>query len=281
MQAQTLLTVELSEAQFNEISKLVKDLCGINLHDGKKELIKARLTKRLRKLHIPSFEQYLEYVRNDTTGSELTAMLDALSTNLTSFFRESDHFEYLAQQVIPRVAINATRTGRRLRIWSAGCSSGEEPYSIAITVNETLSNLKMWDIKILATDISTRMLDRAETGIYDADRIKTVAPQLRNKYFDLVETRPQRLYQVKDNISSLVHISRLNLVAHWPMHGPFDAIFCRNVMIYFDKPTQEDLVSRYWNLLGPEGTLFIGHSESLTGINHQFKYAQPTVYEKS
>lgn len=276
-----LQSAELTEAQFNEISELVKSLCGINLHDGKKELVKARLNKRLRELQLGSFGEYIEYVRNDASGAELTAMLDALSTNLTSFFREADHFEHLAKEVIPRVVSNAEEAGRRLRIWSAGCSSGEEPYSIAITVCERIPDLGRWDAMVLATDISTRMVTRAKLGIYKDDRIKAISPQLRAKYLQCIEARPERTYRVNDSLQAIVHFARLNLMDAWPMRGPFNAIFCRNVMIYFDKPTQGRLIERFWDLLGPGGTLFIGHSESLTGVRHRFRYVRPTVYERS
>ncbi len=271
---------ELTEKQFCEISDMVRGICGINLHDGKKELIKARLTKRLRALNMNCFGEYIEYVKNETDGIELTQMLDALSTNLTSFFREPDHFDHLAGKVIADIAAASERNGRRLRIWSAGCSSGEEPYSLAITVREAISNINDWDAKILATDISTRMLQRAKAGLYGDNRIRTVSPQLRQKYFDCVETRPQRVYKVRQDLQNMIHFARLNLMDPWPMRGSFDAIFCRNVMIYFDKPTQDRLVNRFWDLLRPGGTLFIGHSESLTGTTHKFRYVKPTVYQK-
>ncbi len=271
---------ELTEKQFDEISEMVRGICGINLHDGKKELIKARLSKRLRALGLNCFGEYIEYVKNDTDGIELTQMLDALSTNLTSFFREPDHFDHLANKVVADIVAASARSGRRLRIWSAGCSSGEEPYSLAITVREAISNINEWDAKILATDISTRVLQQARAGLYGDNRIRTVSPQLRSRYFDCVETRPQRVYKVRQDLQSMIHFARLNLMDPWPMRGSFDAIFCRNVMIYFDKPTQDRLVNRFWDLLGPGGTLFIGHSESLTGTSHKFRYVKPTVYQK-
>jgi chemotaxis protein methyltransferase CheR len=207
-------------------------------------------------------------------------MLDALSTNLTSFFRENEHFEYLANHILPRIVNRSEQTGRRLRVWSAGCSSGEEPYSIAVTINEKVPSLRSWDAKILATDISTRVLARAAEGVYNDSRVKTVPPQARAKYFDCIETRPERLYRVAGSIRSLVHFARLNLMNRWPMQGPFDVIFCRNVMIYFDKDTQGKLINRFYDLLAPGGTLFIGHSESLAGVNHKFNYTQPTIYQR-
>lgn len=268
------------EEQFNKISKLVKELCGINLHSGKKELVKDRLSKRLRMLGLSDFRQYTDYIRRDSTGDELTAMLDALSTNLTSFFRDPGHFEYLVKKIIPRLIANAGKTGRSLRIWSAGCSSGEEPYSIAICLCEGIAELKLWDAKILATDISTRMLDRAKEGVYDAEQIKTVPFLSRSKYFQCVQSRPERLYCVNQNVRNLVHLTRLNLIDPWPMREHFDVVFCRNVMIYFDKATQQMLIDRYSDLLSSGGTLFIGHSESLAGVTHRLRYVQPTVYEK-
>ncbi len=280
MPVEMLLSIDLSEAQFNEISNMVKGLCGINLHNGKKELVKARLTKRLRKLHFRDFAEYMAYVRSDTSGAELTAMLDALSTNLTSFYREGEHFEYLSGKVIPHIIAKAGKVTPRLRIWSAGCSSGEEPYTIAIAVSEAFGHLPLMDAKILATDLSTRMLARATRGVYDGERIKAISPHLRAKYFQCVQTRPERLYRVNDRIRALVHFARLNLMDHWPMRGPLDAIFCRNVMIYFEKPMQKMLIGRFSELLAHGGTLFIGHSESLAGVRHQFRYVQPTVYEK-
>ncbi len=270
----------LMEEQFDKISKIVKELCGINLHSGKKELVKDRLSGRLRMLGLSDFRQYTDYIRRDSTGAELVTMLDALSTNLTSFFRDPGHFEYLVKKIIPRLIANAGKTGRSLRIWSAGCSSGEEPYSIAICLAEAIPDLQLWDAKILATDISTAMLDRAKEGVYDAEQIKTVPFLSRSKYFQCVQSRPERLYCVNQNLRNLVHLTRLNLIDPWPMRGAFDAIFCRNVMIYFDKPTQQTLINRYSELLSSGGTLIIGHSESLTGISHRLRYVQPTVYEK-
>jgi chemotaxis protein methyltransferase CheR len=150
-----------------------------------------------------------------------------------------------------------------------------------MTINESIPNIGLWDAKVLATDISSTMLDRAAMGVYDANRVAKLGPKWRTRYFECVELRPKRLYRVKHNVRSLVYFARLNLMEHWPMRGPFDVIFCRNVMIYFDKPTQNELVKRFWEILAPNGTLFIGHSESLTGVRHHFRYVQPTVYEKA
>lgn len=268
----------LTDSQFNRISKLVKKKCGINLHVGKKQLVKARLNKRLRELDLPNFEQYLSFLEHDRTGNELVSMLDAISTNLTNFFRESDHFDHLRTVILPRILQQGK--SRRIRIWSAGCSSGEEPYTIGITLMEVIPNIGAWDVRILATDLSTKVLQRAGQGIYAEARLQDMPKMLIQRYFRKIQSGDEKLYQASDALRGLVTFARLNLMEHWPMRGPFDVIFCRNVMIYFDKATQGKLVNRYWDLLGPGGTMLLGHSESLTGTKHKFHYIQPTIYEK-
>ena len=271
--------LELSDAHFHQISEWVRTLCGINLHLGKKELVKARLSKRVRQLELPSFGRYLELVRSQPGGPEMKAMLDALSTNLTSFFREDKHFEYLKNVVLSGLMAQEGQE-RRIRVWSAGCSSGEEPYSIAMVLAATLPQTPAWDIRILATDLSTRVLQLARQGVYDERKVQTVPGQYRQRFMELVQVRPSRQYRIVEQLRQRVHFSRLNLLDNWPMRGPIDVIFCRNVMIYFDKPTQAQLVERFWKLLSPGGTLVLGHSESLAGVRHKFGYAQPTVYQK-
>ena len=275
-----LTATGLTEAQFSEISDLVRSLSGISLHDGKQELVKARLARRLRALGIRSFDEYIDYLRNDASGSELVAMLDAVSTNKTSFFREQEHFEYLGGTVLPRITAAVGASTRKLRIWSAGCSSGEEPYSIAIAAAEALGDLASWDIRILATDLSTRVLGQAMEAGYDAERLEDVPPLWKTRYFQRLPRESERRYRVTESIRRMVTFARLNLMDPWPMRGPFDVIFCRNVMIYFDNPTKARLICRFWDLLRRGGTLFMGHSESLAGIRNEFRYVQPTVYEK-
>ncbi len=274
----TLIGPQLSAAQFRSVSALVKRLCGIDLHAGKRELAKARLSRRLRALRLASFDDYLRYLESDASGDELVAMLDALTTNTTCFFREPDHFVHLRDEVIPRFL---QRPGaRHLRIWSAGCSTGEEPYSIAIALLETTPHLEGWDARILATDLSVQVITLARQGIYAEGRLKPVSPVLAGRYFQCVHPEPPRLFQVRDAVRGLVHFAHLNLIAPWPMQGPFEAIFCRNVLIYFDKPTQQEIVRRFRQLLAPGGTLFIGHAESLIAGDHGFRYVQPTIYAK-
>ena len=273
--------VTLTEKDFAQISQIVYDHCGINLHDGKKELIRARLAKKLRAGKFNSFPEYMEHVKSDKTGRAFSDFIDVLSTNLTSFFRENQHFEYVKNVLLPTIIAKKQKSGdRRIRVWSAGCSSGEEPYSIAITLLENLTAGDHWDTKILATDISTRILERAKAGIYAPDRVAPVSSQQKQKYLVSVKKDGQQVFEVSRQLREIIRFGYLNLMTDWPMKGPLDFIFCRNVMIYFDKPTQEKLVNRYWNLLDSGGVLFTGHSESLTGVEHKFKYVQPTIYMK-
>lgn len=270
-----LMTVELTSSQFKRISEMVYRLSGINLPAGKEGLVKTRLTKRLRALGLSRFTQYIDYVERDATGAELTTMLDLLTTNKTSFFRESAHFDFLRAQL----PLMRQARGGQLRIWSAGCSSGEEPYTLAIVLMETWPDSARMDVRILATDISTRILSRAREAIYAPDQLTEMPAGAARKYFRPVDADSARL-QVNPEVRALVRFAHLNLMDAWPMKGPFDAIFCRNVMIYFDKPTQRALVQRYWDLLEPGGYLFVGHSESLTATGSSFRYVQPAVYVK-
>ncbi len=274
---QTVYTNEitLSEEDFEKISRIVYDHCRINLHDGKKELVRARLAKRLRLGKFRSFPEYIDHVLSDETGKEFSLLIDSLSTNLTNFFREPQHFEFLENKLLP--SLIEKKSNFKIRAWSAGCSSGQEPYSIAITVNEALKDRK-WDVKILATDISTTVLNTARQGKYEAEKLNT-CPEIK-RHFTLSTENKRKYYTINQNFKEKVLFRYLNLMGQWPIRGPLDFIFCRNVMIYFDKPTQSDLVNRFWELLHSGGILFTGHSESLTGIDHKFKYVMPTIYMK-
>ena len=273
------MMLELRDTDFEKISHLVYSHCGIHLHDGKKELVKARLSKRMREGNFSSFADYYEYVKTGEGTDEFIAMIDSLSTNLTSFFREDGHFRALAR-IVPALLCEQTRRGRpRLRLWSAGCSTGEEPYTMAITALEAAQGMGA-ELRILATDISTRVLKKAQQGIYSADRVKSVPPDLLRKYFQIGQGTWAGHYRVKKDVRDLVAFQRFNLMDPLAAGDPFDVIFCRNVMIYFDKKTQEGLVNRFHNRLAKGGYLFIGHSESLTGLNHAFKYLEPSLYRK-
>ncbi|HEG42800.1 MAG TPA: hypothetical protein ENH94_02010 [Phycisphaerales bacterium] len=271
----------LSEKEFRTVSDLVYKHCGINLHTGKKELVRARLAKRLRLLKIRAFSEYIDYAINDPSGKEFTMLIDSLSTNLTSFFRESQHFDYLNRVFYPAMLQRKSAAKDfRIRAWSAGCSSGEEPYTIAITLLDVLQGQGRWDVKVLATDISTKVLGIAKRGIYEKKRVEPVSPQQKQKYLLHTKVDGQQCYEVSNALREVITFGQLNLMEQWPIQGPIDFIFCRNVMIYFDKQTQQRLVGRYWDLLDSGGVLFTGHSESLTGIEHKFKYVQPTIYAK-
>jgi chemotaxis protein methyltransferase CheR len=262
---------ELKKSQFQTICEIVKKISGINLREGKEALVKARLTKRLRALGFRDFDEYINYIQTKEGSAEITYMVDAITTNKTNFFREPAHFEFLRERVLKEI------TAKRLRIWSAACSSGEEPYSIAITLLEAIQDISRWDVKILATDISLEMLRKAKLGVYPLEGLRDVPIPLRNKYFAPVDGGS---CVVNDNVKNLIHFAYLNLMDSWPMRGPFDVIFCRNVMIYFSKETQQALVKRFYEILRPGGYLFVGHSEGLVSIKHQFKYVRPATYRK-
>jgi len=281
MEALTINNVVLTEKDFLKISNLVYEHCGINLHAGKKELVRARLAKRLRVGNFRTFPEYMRHVLADRTGKEFSILIDSLSTNLTSFFREKKHFEFMRGKFLP-LLLERKRKKRNFRIrgWSAGCSSGEEPYSIAITLLEAVQGQGRWDVKVLATDISATMLETARKGIYNKERVEPVPKIQKNKYLVLHRRNKQKVFEVSQSLRSVVIFKYLNLMKGWPIKGRLDFIFCRNVMIYFDKSTQESLVNRYWDLLDSGGVLFTGHSESLTCVKHKFNYVQPTIYMK-
>ncbi len=264
----------LSQKNFTKIAEAVYRLCGINLLEGKEELIKVRLSKRLRVLGLENFGQYVALVERDE--EELAMMIDSLTTNKTSFFREPQHFAYLREHILPEMRA----APHRMKIWSAGCSSGEEPYSIAITLQEDNPNIGREQARILATDISMKMVARVREGKYDDDALRDMPPQLLKKYFVTAPSTASRAFRVCDELRGMVHVAQLNLMEAWPMRGGFDVIFCRNVMIYFDKTTQGTLVRHFGELLKPGGHLFVGHSESLTGLSHSFKYVKPAIYCK-
>lgn len=265
---------ELTENDFRRVAELTKQVAGINLQRGKEGLVRARLTRRLRALGLASFDDYLALVAREPSRVELKEMVDALTTNKTSFFREPQHFDYLRRTLLPALA--AAKVGPR--IWSAGCSSGEEPVTLAIVLQECLPEQLLRRSRILATDISARVLDRARDASYPAEQLAELPRDVVRRNF--VPAPGGATWQVVEPLRRMIHFARLNLMGDWPMQGPFDAVFCRNVMIYFDKPTQGRLVARFWDMLAPGGHLFVGHSESLTGLDHRFRYVQPAVYVK-
>ncbi|MFN4312377.1 MAG: CheR family methyltransferase [Ferrovibrio sp.] len=266
-----------SKGDYDFLRSMLKEKTGIELGPTKHNMVYARLAKRLRKLGMKTFRQYIEFIGSPEGTGELGTTLNALTTNLTKFFRENHHFEHLATTALQEIRARAVSQGRRLRIWSAGCSSGEEPYSAAITLLRAMPDIKQWDAKILATDIDTEMVRRGSEGIYPAGALEGMAPDIAKKYFEPYGEDKVRVVAEARNLISFKH---LNLIGNWPMKGPFDVIFCRNVVIYFDKDTQRVLFDRYANLLAPGGFLYIGHSENLFGITERFKLLGRNIHRK-
>jgi chemotaxis protein methyltransferase CheR len=266
-----------SDEEFRYLAAIVYERSGIVLGAHKKNMVYSRLVRRLRELKLPSFGDYCEVLRGPIGDRELGAMINAITTNLTKLFREPHHFEHLRDVVIPEFE----RSGqRRLRIWSAGCSSGEEPYSIGITLAAAIRDLSSWDARILATDLDTKMVATGLTGIYPAAAVAELPKAIQTNYFARPAGNAEGMRQVSESIRRLITFKPLNLLGPWPMKGPFDAIFCRNVMIYFDPPTKAALVERYAGLLKPGGWLYIGHSETLLDSQTSFALSGRTIYRK-
>jgi chemotaxis protein methyltransferase CheR len=270
----------LSPRDLKRIAEAVYQHCGINLHEGKEELVHARLSKMLRHSRFGSFSELLDHVLADPDSADFSEFIDTLSTNLTSFFREADHFTYLAGEFLPQLlARKRAEHPPVIRGWSAACSTGEEPYTIAMVLHDFLQKSGTGvAARVLATDISQRVLRIARDGVYDRRRTEPVPAAYRH-YLRGEGPRSEAMEPVPE-IRQLVRFAHLNLIEPWPFNGPLDFIFCRNVMIYFDKPTQQRLIERFHDILSTGGILFTGHSESLTGITHRFRYAQPTIYVK-
>ncbi len=265
----------MSQRNFDQVKDIAYRLTGIKLTDHKKNMIYSRLARRIRQRGLGSFDQYCDLLRQ-AGNDETTEFVNAITTNLTSFFRENHHFEYLVDTVFPEL-VKKNSGSRRVRIWSAGCSTGEEPYSIAICLKEHMP-VSSWDIKLLATDLDTNVVAHGKRGIYHQDRIESMESSRVKKWF--LRDNGGSEVRVKENIQELVTFKPLNLLNPWPMKGPFDVIFCRNVVIYFDKDTQKTLFNRYADLLAPGGYLFIGHSENLNKVCDRFKSLGKTIYQK-
>ncbi len=262
----------VSHADFVTISAMLYDIAGIKLSDGKEGLVVSRLGKRMREVGVPTFTAYIERVRQDP--AELREMIDRLTTNKTSFFRESAHFDFLRTQALPSWG------NREVTIWSAGCSSGEEPYTLATVLYDYAQGGDA-NGRILATDLSHRVLVKAKEGAYTTEMVRDIPAQTLNRHFDRVRDEKHDRWVAKQHLRSIIRFGKLNLMEDWPMRGPFDAIFCRNVMIYFDRETQERLVQRFSRLLAPDGFLFIGHSETLHSMKHDLRYVAPAAYAKA
>lgn len=265
---------QLDKTTFNKFVTLIYAKAGIKLGENKEALVSARITKRMRQLQLSNFRKYYELVEKDAGGTELVELLNVISTNVTHFFREERHFDLLAQIA----GTWSTGTARR-RIWCAASSTGEEPYTIAMVLRESMRDLS--DVKILATDISTKVLDSAKNGIYEKKHLEKVPGHLLSKYFFKEKKEGLELYRVKDTLKHMLTFGRLNLAKPpFPLKGPLDIVFCRNVMIYFDNAVRKALLDEIYRLLKPGGYLFVGHAESLSGMLSEFKSVEPSVYIK-
>ena len=272
---------ELTEDDFRFLARQVYELTGIVIHERKRDMLYSRLSRRLRTLNLASFRDYCDYVGGPTGASEVGAMINAVTTNLTHFFRESHHFDHLRDVALPAFAAAGRQSGmQKLRLWSAGCSSGEEPYSIAMTVKSAAVDFSRWDLRILATDLDTDMVTKGAAGRYRAADAEGIPAEMAAKYTDEVATRAGAEIRMRDGLKQMIAFKQLNLMGDWPMRGPFDAIFCRNVMIYFDHPTKARLIDRYAELLRPDGWLYIGHSESLSKVSDRFQLVGRTIYRR-
>jgi chemotaxis protein methyltransferase CheR len=267
----------LSDRDLRTLTRLIYDRAGITLHDGKKALVSARLQKRVRAGGFKSFAEYVKFVEADTEGDEVVALLDAIATNHTSFFREEQHFQFLADTVIPATRV-AGRSG--LKVWSAACSSGEEPYTIAMTLVDSLTADEAAQSRILASDLSTKVLRMAREGVYKMERVEGLPREVLRRHFEKGLRQQSGLCRVGPRPRALVEFDRLNLLEVSDLGRRFDVIFCRNVMIYFDRAVQQRVVAMLERHLAPEGWLFISHSESLNGIDHGLQWVGPAIYRR-
>lgn len=270
-QFRSLSGMTLKNEDFQRVRSMIYAYCGISINEGKEALVQSRLMKRIRKLGLGSFTEYLDLIEHNTSTDEFLSFVDVLTTNKTNFFRENKHFEYIEQHILPATS------GKSLKWWSAGCSTGEEPITAAITLMEARNRVKWNSAKILATDISRDVIKVAKEGIYTHNKIGDVPSHLLNKYFtDL----GQGNYRVNEQIKNMITYGRLNLTDKWPLKGGFQIIMCRNVMIYFNRQTQEDIVRKFHSLLEPGGYLFLGHSESIPANELGFQNVAPAAYRK-
>lgn len=275
------MTATISDKEFKQIRELVYTRFGINLTEQKRALVTGRLSKVLRKGGFGSFQDYLNDLKADDSGAGLSLLVDRISTNHTYFYREPDHFTYFEKKLLPELIQQQREIGTKtLRIWIAGCSSGEESYMLAMLVREALGReFAAWDVGLLATDISTVALEKAVRGVYSQENITHLPPSLKNRYFKKTESGD---FQIDESLCKMILHRRLNLMRKsFPFKGTFQVVFCRNVMIYFDQPTREDLLRKFAAVLDPAAYLFIGHSETLGRNNPHFEYIMPATYRRA
>ncbi len=267
---------EYTRVDFEVLRTISNSHSGIIVTDDKFDMFYSRLSKRVRMLGLKNFQEYCLYLQNNEE-TEFTEFINAITTNLTAFFRENHHFEYVKNTIIPEL-LKRNHASREIKVWSAGCSTGEEPYSIAMTLLENIPT--DWNIKILATDLDTNVLQTAATGVYSDDRVSGLSKERLKKWFKKGSGGNANKVKVKSELQESIRFKQLNLMNEWPMKGYFDFIFCRNVIIYFDRDTKEELVNRYSSLLSTGSHLLIGHSESLHQIETDFDLIGNTIYRK-
>ncbi len=270
---------EFTDNDFQQIRKLVLEHTGICLSEIKHDMIYSRLARRLRQLNLSSFKEYLDLLQQ-SDSDEIGNFINSVTTNLTSFFREQHHFDYLKKTLLPQIMrLNADT--RKIRIWSAGCSTGEEPYSLAITVKETIPDNLGWDVKILATDLDTNVITTGSEGVYSQDRVNGLSSSILKRWFYKGNGSRSGFVRASSELKDMILFKQLNLMGSWPVKEGVDIIFCRNVVIYFDKPTQSILFDRYANILRSDGYLFVGHSETLYKVSDRFKLLGKTIYQRA
>lgn len=271
----------ITDRDFDFLRRLAMTHAGIALADYKRNMVYRRVTKRLRALDIDTVAAYCAMLADPANAAEIRELINALTTNKTSFFRESHHFDHFAHTALPQIVARAELDcNRRLRVWSAGCSSGQEPYSLAMTLLEAASKMTGWDTRILATDIDTDILAKAQAGIYPTEDLRTIPAALLRSFVEPIPGDGEHA-RIADKVRQLIVFKHLNLHEAWPMKGPFDAIFCRNVVIYFDKPTQCVLFNRFADMLRDGSYLYLGHSESLYKVSDRFRPIGQSIYQKT
>jgi len=264
---------------FDFLRKVSNTRTGIVVSDDKFDMFYSRLSRRVRALGLKDFGEYCELINNETEEQEILELVNALTTNLTAFFRENHHFDYLTGTVVPEL-LQRNRESRRIRIWSSGCSTGEEPYSLSIALRESLPDAGGWDARIQATDIDSAVLSKAAAGVYPIERVTGIEQARLRRWFQRGKGANSGMVRLRPEIKRLIDFGQLNLIQEWAKSEPMDVIFCRNVIIYFDKKTKAKLIERYANTLRDGGYLFIGHSESLFKLTDRFELIGNTVYRK-
>lgn len=264
---------EYTERDFARLRALVFKLTHIHLSDDKKQLTYSRFTKRLRTLKLKNFKEYIDLVESGDP-EEVNHFIVGITTNFTSFFREPHHFAYLTELA------KRPNPARKLRVWSAGCSSGEEPYSIAMTLLDAIPDIHNWDVKILATDINTEVLATAANGIYPVEKLNNIPETTLRKWFIRGRKEKANQVQLSPRVKELISFKQLNLFDEWPMRGPFDIIFCRNVIIYFQRDVQMKLFRKFAQMQRPGQSLIVGHSENLMGVTDKYKLIGKTIYHR-